>query len=369
MLGRIENLPQVRLPLQKFELGHLRIQSINNEVRLGSIRGKVLVKLRAYPNYQYGEWVKLSGELKEPPVFEDFSYKEFLVIGGVYSLANYPKIERVKSPQLNLGERIVKPMFSLIYHLREKFESVINRSLPEPQASLLSGIVFGIERDYPYDFYQKLRQAGVLHVIVASGYNVLVVTGFFLSLAPLIGRRKIHPLALVGILIYAIMAGLNPPIVRAAILGGVGIIAQGLGRQAHSLYWLSLTALLMLLVNPLLYKSVSFQLSFLASAGVLVVNPWLIGKLSVIPNILRESFSTTLAVQMLTWPILWLNFHQFNPLALFANTLVLETIPIIMGLGMALTAVGLFSSFLSGMIALPVWLLLEYFVKIVEFFG
>lgn len=335
---------------------------------LQRLQGKILVKTRLYPKFHYGDIIQLSGELKTPPEFEDFSYKEYLEIDGIYSLMDFPKIQQsaVSSQQSASWESYKTLLLMRIYSLREKFEQIINQILPEPHASLLAGILFGIERSYEQEFYANMQKSGVLHIIVASGYNIMIVSSFFLGLAPIFGRRKNLVVAALGVLIYAVIAGMQPPIVRAAIMGGGVMLAEAFGRRKDALLWFFLAGILMLFANPLLYKSVSFQLSFGAALGLLLFNSYFQKLLRQIPGIFRESLSTTLAVQIFTLPIIFFSFHEASPVALVVNTLVLETIPIIMGLGVVATAGGLFSISLGRVLAFPAWAILSYFVKVVE---
>ena len=363
LVGMVAEPPETRGKWQK-----LKMQNI--KYKMQNLKGSILVKTRLYPKFHYGDILRLTGNLELPPEFEDFSYKEYLEIEGIYSLMDFPKIELVVNNDLRLSvlQKLKKGLFSKIYLLRERFEQVINQILPEPHASLLAGIVFGIERNYTKQFYDSMQKAGVLHIIVASGYNIVIVSSFFLGLASIFGRKKNLILVVTGILLYAVIAGLEPPIVRAAIIGGGAILAEAFGKRKDALLWLGIAAFLMLFANPLLYKSVSFQLSFGAALGLLLFESTLQKFFRKVPAIFRESLTTTLAVQILTLPVVYFNFHEIGFFSLIVNTLVLGTIPFIMGIGAVAVFIGLINVSLSQLLVFPVWLLLEYFVRIVEVF-
>lgn len=363
LIGMVAEPPEVKGKWQRIKTQNPIRQLADKSQKL---KGGILVKTRLYPKFEYGDILELTGELKTPPVFEDFSYKEYLEIEGIYSLMDFPKIKKVFKPEGLNKETLRVDLLKNIYILRQRLEEVINQILPEPHASLLAGILFGIKRNFNEEFYQMMQKAGVLHIIVASGYNIMIVSSFFLALAPIFGRKKNLVLAAFGVLIYAIIAGFQPPIVRAAIMGGGVILAESLGKRKDALLWLGVAASLMLFANPLLYKSVSFQLSFGAALGLLLFGSRLQKLLWRVPGVFRESLGTTLAVQIFTLPIILFNFHETSLVSLAVNTLVLETIPIIMGLGLVAVSAGLISVSLGTILAFPVWLILSYFVKIVE---
>lgn len=375
LVGMVAEPPEIKGKWQRVTIKDLKIgksEALKNfqSLALNNIRGSILVKTRLYPKFHYGDILELSGELKTPPVFEDFSYKEYLEIEGIYSLMDFPKIQRseVRDRESEGLEKLEILFFSKVYLLREKLEQIINQTLPEPHASLLAGILFGIERPFNKEFYAMMQKAGVLHIIVASGYNIVIVSSFFLGLAPVFGRKKNLIFAAFGILVYAVIAGLNPPIVRAAIVGFGMLLAEAFGRRKDALLWLAIAAFLMLCWNPLFYKSVSFQLSFAAALGLLLFGSWLQKFFWRVPAIFRESLSTTMAVQILTLPIIYFNFQGTSLISLPVNTLVLETIPIVMGLGAVATFGGLFNVSLGRVLAFPVWILLSYFIKVTEIF-
>jgi len=215
---------------------------------------------------------------------------------------------------------------------------------------LLAGILLGVKKEMPEKFLKNLQETGTIHIVVASGYNISVIAGFLLnSLAVRIGRKKAILISFIGILVYTFIAGAQPPIVRAAIMGSLTYLAQLLGREKDGLWSLVLAAVIMLLVSPLILFDIGFQLSFTATAGILLLNPILKGK-------------TTLAAQIATLPILLANFGQVSWLSPLINALVLPAVPLIMSLGAMTVVAGQILAWLT-------WVPLTYFVKIIELFS
>lgn len=251
---------------------------------------------------------------------------------------------------------------------RDILDKQIQTYLPSPQAELLSGILLGQNKNLPDNFKLSLRDTSTLHIVVASGQNLSLVAGFFLGLSTLIKRKTALILSLVAAILYTILSGMQIPILRAAIMFSLASIAQLTGRQRSGFWVLILTAGLMLLVNPKWLTSLSFQLSFLATFGVIIVSPILLRSLSKVP-IVGQDLAVTLAAQLMVTPVIVQNFHQISLVSLLTNVLILWTIPFIMILGTIMLVLGTIWSAVGVLLAILVNLLLTYFIYLVSFFS
>lgn len=238
----------------------------------------------------------------------------------------------------------------------------VKQFLPSPQAQLLSGIVLGVKQELPPDLRLALRDTSTLHIVVASGQNLTILAGLIMHLAGLIKRKTAIILTLLAIVGYTLLTGAQIPILRAALMFGLASLAQMTGRQNDGLRVLVLVAGLFLLVNPRWISDLSFQLSFLASFGVIVVAPILEKAMHFLPNIIKENLAVTLGAQLMVTPVIASNFHQLSLVSLFANVLTLWIIPYIMGLGFIFL-------FLGQILSLPLFIMLTYFIYIVQFFA
>ena len=207
--------------------------------------GQLLVQARHFPAYRYGDRLRATGRLQEPPVFDDFDYRSYLARKGIHSLMRQAKTELIASGQGS-------PFWTFIYDLRARGSLLISRVLPEPTAALAEGMLLGIEGGIPADLYDAYRRAGVAHIIVISGSNISLLAGVlaFLIARPL-GRRRAALPVIIGVLLYVMLAGAQPPAVRAGLMAALFLVAIVLGRQGTA--WVSLVAvaLWMLILNPL----------------------------------------------------------------------------------------------------------------------
>lgn len=309
---------------------------------------RIFITVPLFPQFNYGDRLSINGEVSKAPLKD----------GGEIYVMNFPKIEAKKEKQ--------NKFLAVTSFIRQKVIQLFESNLPQTPSGLLLGIVFGIKEGIPEDFYENLRTSGTLHVTAASGMNVTMVGGFLSTLFALFLRRQIAVLAAIfGILFYALLAGLEPSIVRASVMGILVFSAQILGRQSAAGYGLLLTGISMLFLNPSLLFDIGFQLSFLATAGLIFILP-----IFKFRNIfLGSDLATTLSAQIAVLPILFSNFGTYSLWSILANTLVLWSIPFLMILGGVGAVLGLilepFGSFFL-YLSLP---FLIYFEKVVNVFA
>lgn len=255
--------------------------------------------------------------------------------------------------------------------MENPFVAVINQLLPEPHASLLNGILFGIKAEMPYAFYQVLRNSGVLHVIALSGMNITILIDIVATMTLILGKKISLFLTFFIICGFVIFVGASPSIVRAAIMGGMSLLAIYFGRRDWSLLSLFLASGVMLLVNFSWIGDISFQLSFLATLGIILADGIVERKrvfrpLEQLIFGLKENFVMSISAQIFTLPIIYFNFHQISLISPITNLLVGWVVQPIMVLGFITALAGIIWLPLGMIPAWIVWVPLTYFIKVVE---
>lgn len=335
-----------------------KIKTRTQHFSLSLPRGpQVYITTARFPEFAYGDQLEIQGVL----VQKDLGDRKILTL-------SYPEIAVKK----NTGFYA-----QTILYLREQVTTLYNQTLPQTAASLLSGIVLGIKEQMPEEFESNLRQAGVMHVIAASGMNVAMVAGaVFAVCVRFFARRKAIGIALGGIIFYAMLSGLEPSIVRATIMAGLALLAGYFGRQYFGLLALFLTGYSMLLFDPAYLTDVGFQLSFLATLGIMYVKPpesFLVVKSNEGSTSNRlgvlDDLQVTITAQIATVPILLATFGEYGLLSIFVNALVLWTIPILMILGGIGAIIGLLIPFLGKLVIMLTLPFLWYFEFVVRYFG
>ena len=143
----------------------LTLKSVENGSR--PIGGEILVTANRYPEYQYGDRLKITGELKKPEVFEDFNYKDYLAKDGIYSIMYWPRIEIIAENQGNF-------IYNKILEFKDKLRKNIYQNLSPPQSSILGAMVLGDKRKMPTELKEKLNIAGIRHITAVSGMHTPV---------------------------------------------------------------------------------------------------------------------------------------------------------------------------------------------------
>ncbi len=151
------------------------------------------------------------------------------------------------------------------------FVAVINQLLPEPHAGLLSGLLFGTKATLTKDLYQQLITTGTLHIVALSGMNITILASLVsLTLLRVVSRRIASLLTLLLIVGFVWFVGFSPSVIRAAIMGTISLLAVIFGRQSWSILSWILAVGIMLLLNPLWIGDLSFQLSAMATLGIIL---------------------------------------------------------------------------------------------------
>jgi competence protein ComEC len=340
--------------------------------------GKALVNVLKYHEYHYGDVLRITGKPETPSQSDDFNYKDYLARQGIYSIINYPRIEI-----LDTGKGF-KPL-AWIYSLRNRLSQSLSLALPEPQASLAQGILLGMRGNIPYSLNQAFSRTGTAHVLAISGINITIVIGMLLAAGIwLFGKRySIYIwLALLVIWLYALLTGMNPPVVRGAIMGSLFLLAEYLGRQSSALTALTFAGAVMVGVEPQVLWDASFQLSFLAMAGLIFISPYLQawsrkgvtaaagkkGTLASLGNFVADSFAVTLAAILATWPIIAYYFHIVSFVGLPATFFAVLALPGIIITAALTSIVGLIAPVVAQVIGWISWLFISYFMLIVRAF-
>ncbi|MCX6790973.1 MAG: ComEC/Rec2 family competence protein [Candidatus Gribaldobacteria bacterium] len=256
---------------------------------------------------------------------------------------------------------------------REKLASGINQNLAPPYSVILEGIVLGGQKGISFEWKQKLNITGTRHITAVSGMNIVILAQMLVILGLFLGlwRQQALFLALILIWFYIIFIGFPASALRAGIMASLLLIAQILGRQNLAQRTIILAAAVMLVFSPLALKSDwGFQLSFLATLGLLYLAPTLIAWLDRVSFFkklgLSEATGTTLAAQAFTAPLLIYNTGNLSLVAPLANVLIAPIITLTMVLGFALVLTHLVSPVLGWAIAWPCQFLMGYLVSVID---
>lgn len=333
--------------------------------------GRVLVSTNPYETLEYGNRVLVEGTLKEPRTFETqsgrlFNYQQYLHAHRTTHVVPFAHVSVVGT---DAGNRVIAFLQKVKNALVGRIESI----LPDPEAPLLSGLLLGEKQSLGDSLYTSFQRAGVVHMIVLSGYNVsLVAQALIKGAGAFLPRVASLSIAGAGIVVFALMTGASETTVRASLMAGLLIVASVLRRPHDALRALLVAGAVMVLVNPyLLVYDLSFQLSFLATAGIIIFADTIAEKLSLLPKALgiRDIAGATLAAQIAVLPILIVSIGAVSVVSPFTNIIVLGAVPFAMAFGFLASML----SFIHPLVAFPATLvtevLLTYILKVSVWFG
>lgn len=338
--------------------------------------GLLLVRLPKTKDWAYGERLELTGELKQPGSNEEFSYRDYLAGKGIHTVVYYPRV-RVLPGQAG------SPLLRGIFSIRRHAYHTVNAIFPQPEAALLSGILLGLDNDLPEDLRNAFRDTGTAHIIAISGFNMsILATAMMWLLNGRVRQRYKVPLAAAVLILYTVLVGANPAVLRAAIMAVMGLGGRLIGRNSAGITPLVFTAALMTAFNPLLLWDVSFQLSFTATLGLITLgNTWVEGlagwserrfganRRNPIVKFTADYILLTFAAQVMTLPVVLGHFHRLSLTALIVNPLILPVQPPVMVTAGVSAIAGMIWQPLGALIAWFAKFFASYTIAVVETFG
>ncbi len=337
--------------------------------------GQVLVDATRYANIRYGDDVRLFGTPRTPPQLDDFNYRDYLARERVFSIVYNAEAEVIT----NGDARSVR---GALLDVRNDAREAIQRTLSEPYSALLTGILLGDESGISPTTREDFQRTGTAHIVAISGFNMAILAQLILSLL-----KNIMPLwpatlvALATIAVYTVFVGAGASVVRAALMSGLLIYGQALGRPTYIPTSLAGAALVMSLLDPWVLWDISFQLSFAAVMGLALFVPPIqravqnrLNRLQS-PLVKRILFGlgdiivVTLAAQIATLPLTLGYFGRLSLVALPANILILPVQPAILVLGGLGVLLGFVWSPGGALLVESAGLALRYTVEIIQGFA
>ncbi len=334
---------------------------------------RILVTTNAFPKHEFGEQLRIKGELELPQNFTEFDYITYLKKDGIQTVIFYPKAVEMVNVDLGWGERLKVYIYRNIFSLKNKFQNAINLSIPEPNAAFMNGILLGTRQNIPDDLKDAFSKTGTTHILAISGYNIMIISeAILLGLIWFFKRRVAFWISVAIIILFVILTGASASVVRAAVMGLLLSFANGYGRLYDQKNSIILAGGVMIYHNPMvLVFDVGFQLSFAAVLGLIYLYPWFGNKLYKIPELggLKELFLMTLSAQIAVAPLLIYYFGNFSLISLPTNVLILSFLPYAMLAGFIAGLAGMIFPILGQVVGYVAWAITAYQIWVVEFFA
>lgn len=354
-----------------------RENSVRLPVRVTSIAStsvesgvKVLVVAPLHTEAKYGDIVRANGELRLPKSFDagagrEFNYPAFLAKDGIGYELSFAQVEVI-------GEASRNPLKAAAIWIKQTYLEGLAQALSEPEAGLAGGITAGDKRGLGSELSETFRIVGLIHIVVLSGYNIMVVIQF---LEWMLGSTRLwirSSLAVVVAIFFALITGLASSSVRAASMAVIATVGKATGRTYLATRALGVVAVGMVVWNPfVLAFDPGFQLSMLATLGLIHISPLFGERLQWVTERfgLREIASATLGTQAAVLPILLYSSGSLSLYSLPANLLALIVVPWAMLLSFIAGIAGIFLGPVAPVIGFPAYVLLWYVTSVADFFA
>jgi competence protein ComEC len=352
-LNRRENL-QFWLEVKEFSLKNLPTEKS---------AGKLYVTLpnlaenQVYP----GQKITVKGLLYRPRRANNpnaFDFANYLARQGAFAGLKGEIIIDKKSPTWG------------VWQIRQRIVEAQIQGIGQEKGTLLSSITLGRQAvNLPAKITDLFIKTGLAHILAASGFHVAILLGFVLTITRNLSPKQQFIIAITILIIYGTLTGLQPSVLRAILMGIGALIGLLYNRQVNSLGSLLLAATILLLWQPLWIWDLGFQLSFLATLGLIITVPLLKNKIDYFPNLIAEPIAISLAATLWTMPLL---MFTFNSIALYNIPINIITTPLVtlISLGGVFTAfLGLIYPPLGSISASILYYPLELLLQITTFFS
>jgi competence protein ComEC len=342
-----------------------------------NLAGSVLVRAPKDMTWRYGDGIRVEGTLGTPPRFTTFDYRDYLARRGVRVWL--PRPDRL----WKLSEGNGDAWFGILLAAKDTVRQTVRHMMPAPESALLNGVLIGDDNDIPESLTEAFRRTGTSHIVAISGFNVSIVIALVVGLLSRIAnRRRAALIVLPAIWVYAIFVGGSASVIRATGMATISLVGMLLWRRGFTLNTLCAAACFMLLADPNTLFDLGFQLSFLATLGLVlyadvVSSPaqiWLIARVQQ-PWVLRavrlalDGVLMTFAAQLTTLPLIVATTEQLSLVSLLTNAIVLPLQPPLMLLGIIGATIAVFLPGVATLAGWPSYLFLTLTIRAVAWMG
>ncbi len=327
----------------------------------------ILVTTARYPEFHYGDTIEITGKITEPENFitdtgSEFDYTSYLSKDDIYFLMPFATVSVVSSGHGNF-------LKAHLFAFKRSLVDIFQVTLPEPKSTLMAGLLLGAKQSLSPEIRSDLVRTGTIHIVALSGYNVTIVAEGIMKAAHVFFATMLATwLGIATIILFVLMTGAQATAVRAGIMAILVLIARASGRDFKIERALIAAVFLMVLLSPkILIFDVSFQLSVLATLGLIYIAPYFEAKLWWIRSkTFRDLAAATLAAQIAVLPFILYKMGIFSIISLPVNLLVLPIIPLTMFLGMLILPLAALSVVLAIPVTFIAGTLLSYIVAVVH---
>ncbi|MBW4519528.1 MAG: ComEC/Rec2 family competence protein [Scytolyngbya sp. HA4215-MV1] len=329
--GLVDSVPHItRSQKAQFWLAVTQLNGVT-QANLASDQGKpvtgklyVTVPLLQATGLYPGQAIAITGNLYKPKPAENpgaFDFQAYLAREGCFAALRGKQVEPLDRDQ--------QPGWGW-WQVRQRIVQAQIRWLGSPAGQLLSSMVIGSRAvDLPADVKDQFRKVGLAHALAASGFQTSLILAVVLGRTRRLPARAQFAIGITALTVFVGLTGIEPSVLRAAVMGAGAMLALVMKRKVKPLGSLLLTAVILLVINPLWIWNLGFQLSFLATMGLLVTVPPLTKRLDWLPSALSPLIAVPISAYLWTLPLQLYTFGVVSPYSIPVNIITTPLISIL----------------------------------------
>lgn len=332
-----------------------------------SVTGKlyVTVPLLQATGLEAGQTIAVTGNIykpKPPTNPGSFDFQAYLAKEGAFA--------GLKGRSISIPDEQARRRWGW-WAIRQRIIRAHTRWLGIPEGPFVSAMVLGgqtVNLYLPAIIRDQFARIGLAHALAASGFQVSLILGIVLGLTRRLSVRTQFIYGVAALLIFLGLTGPQPPVLRAVLMGIAALIGLVAQRKVKPLGSLLIAATLLLLINPLWIKDLSFQLSFLATLGLLVTVPALLKRLDWLPPLFATAIAVPIAALVWTLPLQLFSFNVVSPYSILVNVIATPLITIISIGGFISALAGVIWPLAGSALAVPLYYPAHWLIGLVQFF-
>lgn len=372
-VGIIKEEPQRKDSGQSFVV-HAKSLRVASTSQFCASNFLIKAKTKLYPELSFGDEISFQGRLLQPQNFSSddgrtFDYRNYLAKDEIYFEMKSATVEILKGDSY---ENKMSYVVGKLFKIKKSFVKSLGENLGEPHSALASGLVVGEKAALGKDLLDDFRTVGLIHIVVLSGYNITIVADALRKIFSFLPRVWGISFGGIGIFLFGILVGGGATVVRSCFMAGIALFADVIRRDYSVIRALLFAGLIMVIENPrILFYDPSFQLSFLATLGLIILAGPIEKSLTFITERfgIRSIVASTIATQIFVSPYLLYMMGQISIIGMVVNILVLPFIPLTMLLVFISGSLGIFSQTFAQPFAWACHLLLSYELFMVNKFS
>lgn len=329
-----------------------RAQGSSSPRPISATEGRVYVTLpqEKNSNLRPGQTIQLTGQLYRPRTVSNpagFDFESWLARQNSFSGMKAESVKIVRSPQSAVG----------LWQLKQRILDSQQAWIKGPAGPLIGAMVLGNRAvDLPFETQDAFIQVGLAHALAASGFQISLILACLLSVMRSLPNAVKFTVGAIALLLFLGLSGAEASVTRAVLMGFAGLVSLILGRKMKPIPILIFIAFAMLVVQPLWIWDLGFQLSFLATLGLIVTVPPLQERLDWMPTTIASLVAVPIAAMVWTLP---LQLHSFGVIPIYALVANIVTAPMV-----SIVTLGGFVSGLLGFLFPPLGSALSVLVSI-----